>query len=241
MIWHSNRDLSVCKERFFPLILFPHWRIPSSIKGKTTVTDKACLMSILRGRPFSNFGTNLFLCTLPCSFRNFVKLAIFHPWDFEKDKQKPASFGWCFWWNFKAGEQQKMPTTTTKNANNNNNNKIGIFGFFCWTFIFVRFVFGFYLERYLPRVFCCWPFPPGKVGRVSGHLRWIERFRLGLRQGVAVFPFPIKSMEIFPMGKYHPNFWGWGKHTSIFFLKNGCVFFLHWRGSFLGRHEYGCY
>lgn len=61
------------------------------------------------GKAILQFRTNFFCA--PCCVRSETSsnLQIFHPWDVEKDKQKPASFGRCFWWNFKAGEQ-KMPS-----------------------------------------------------------------------------------------------------------------------------------
>lgn len=68
---------------------------------------------------------------------------------FEKDKQQPTSFGWCFWWNFKAEEQQKMPTTTTTTKFAFLEVFVGLF--FCPICFWV--LFGTIFASF----FCCWP------------------------------------------------------------------------------------
>lgn len=205
-------------------------------------------MSILRGRLFSNFGTNLFLCTLLFSFRNLVKIAIFHPWDLKKTNNNPPVLGGVF--------DGILRPRNNKNANNNNNNKVRIFGSFCWTFFLSDLFLGF-IWNDICLVFLLLTSPPRKVGRVSGHLRCpSERFRLGWRrQGAAVwsgffspkkhgwFFFPWENViqiiySFLRMGKFFTHFFGWmGENTLPFFFGRMVVFIFHWRVSFSGRHD----
>ena len=109
-----------------------------------------------------------------------------------------------------------MPTTTTTT-------KLAFLDFFVGQ-LFLSDLFLGFIWNDVWLVFFGWPPLLVRLDESPDIFDGSRDFGWAWDKAQRAFPLPKKHGYFFPMGKIHPNFWGWGKHTHFFFEEWFCFF-----------------